>query len=180
MKRVALFALCAALGACSGGDHEDLKRWMAESTKDMRGKIPPLPEVKPYQPVPYDVEGLVDPFKSSKIEPESRVKGGGKGGPFQPDFDARELRNSLLEKYPLESLKMIGYLNINRQPIAAIAVDGKVKQLKVGDYAGLDFGMVTKITDQEVVLRELIQDSAGDWSERTSYLYLQGKEESKK
>jgi type IV pilus assembly protein PilP len=39
---------------------------------------------------------------------------------------------------------------------------------------------VTKITDQEVVLRELIQDSAGDWSERTSYLYLQGKEESKK
>ena len=81
MKRIALIALCATLGACSGGDHEDLKRWMAESTKDMRGKIPPLPEVKPYQPVPYDVEGIVDPFRPSKIEPESRVKGGGKGGP---------------------------------------------------------------------------------------------------
>ena len=58
MKRIALIALCATLGACSGGDHEDLKRWMAESTKDMRGKIPPLPEVKPYQPVPMTSKGL--------------------------------------------------------------------------------------------------------------------------
>jgi len=176
-----LVALCAALGACSGGDHDDLKQWMAESSKDMRGNIPKLPEVKPYQPVPYDVEALVDPFKASKIEPESKNRqGAGQGGAFQPDFDARELRNSLLEKYPVESLKMIGYLNVNRRPMAVIQVEDKVKQVKVGDYVGLDFGMVTQITDKEVVLRELIQDSAGDWSERTSSLYLQSKEGSKK
>ncbi len=177
MKRLILVALCGALGACSGGDHEELKQWMAESTKDMRGNIPKLPEVKPYQPVPYDVEGLLDPFKAGKIEPESKNKqGAGNGGAFQPDFEARELRNSLLEKYPIESLKMIGYLNVNRRPIAVIQVEDKVKQVKVGEYLGLDFGMVTRITDKEVVLRELIQDSAGDWSERTSSLYLQGKE----
>ena len=75
---------------------------------------------------------------------------------------------------------MIGYLNINRRPIAVIQVENKVKQVKVGDYVGLDFGMVTQITDKEVVMRELIQDSAGDWSERTSSLYLQAKEGSKK
>jgi len=181
VKRIMLVALCAALGACSGGDHDDLKQWMAESSKDMRGNIPKLPEVKPYQPVPYDVEALVDPFKASKIEPESKNRqGAGQGGAFQPDFDARELRNSLLEKYPVESLKMIGYLNVNRRPMAVIQVEDKVKQVKVGDYVGLDFGMVTQITDKEVVLRELIQDSAGDWSERTSSLYLQSKEGSKK
>ena len=181
MKRLILVALCGALGACSGGDHEEIKRWMAENTKDMRGNIPKLPEVKPYEPVPYDVEALVEPFKASKIEPESkRGKGGGRGGAFEPDFEARELRNSLLEKYPIESLKMIGYLNVNRQPIGVIQVENKVKQVKVGEYIGLDFGMVTRITDREVVLRELIQDSAGDWSERTSSLYLQGKEGSSK
>ena len=59
-------------------------------------------------------------------------------------------------------------------------MEDKVKQVKVGDYVGLDFGMVTQITDKEVVMRELIQDSAGDWSERTSSLYLQGKEGSRK
>jgi type IV pilus assembly protein PilP len=64
--------------------------------------------------------------------------------------------------------------------MAVIQVDDKVKQIKAGDYIGLDFGMVTKISDKEVELRELIQDSAGDWSERTSLLYLQSTEGSKK
>lgn len=181
MKRILLVALCAALGGCSGGDHEDLKQWMADNTKDLRGSVPKLPEVLPYQPVPYEVEGMLDPFKPNKIEPESKYKqAAGKGGAFQPDFEARELRNSLLEKYPVESLKMIGYLNVNKRPMAVIQVEDKVKQVKVGDYIGLDFGMVTQISDKEVELRELIQDSAGDWSERKSSLYLQSKEGSKK
>lgn len=181
MKRIALIALCGLLGACSSGDHEELKQWMAENTSDMRGNIPKLPEVKPYEPVPYDVDGVVDPFKPSKIEPESKYKQlAGKGGAFQPDFEAREVRNSLLEKYPLESLKMIGVLNVNKRPMAVMQVEDKVKQVKVGDYMGLDFGMVTQISDTEVQLRELIQDSAGDWTERKSSLYLQTKEGSKK
>lgn len=181
MKRLSLVVLCCALAACSGSDHEELRQWMADSSKDMRGGIPKLPEVQPYQPVPYEVEGMLDPFKPNKIEPESKYRqAAGKGGAFQPDFEARELRNSLLEKYPLESLKMIGYLNVNKQPIAVIQVDDKVKQIKVGDYIGLDFGMVTKISDKEIELRELIQDSAGDWSERKSSLFLQSKEGSKK
>ena len=181
MKRILLTALCSVLVACSGEGHDELKQWMADNTKDLRGSVPKLPEVLPYQPVPYDVEGMLDPFKPGKIEPESkRGQGGGKGGAFQPDFDARELRNSLLEKYPIESLKMIGFLNINKQPMAVVQVEDKVKQVKVGDYIGFDFGMVTQISDKEVELRELIQDSAGDWSERKSTLYLQSKEGSKK
>ena len=179
MIRLALVVSCGLLGACSGDGHEDLQKWIDESSRDLRPNIAKLPEVKPYEAVPYDPQGLVDPFKSSKIEPEAKNKAG-KGGEFQPDMEAREMRNSILEKYPLESLKMIGYLNINNQPIAAIQVEDKVKQAKIGEYLGLDFGMVTQITDTEVKLRELIQDSAGDWSERESSLYLQGKEGSKK
>jgi type IV pilus assembly protein PilP len=181
VKRLILIAMCGVLGGCSSGDHDNLKQWMAESAKDMRGNVPKLPEVLPYQPVPYDVEAMLDPFQSSKIGPESKSRmGAGNGGAYQPDFEARELRNNLLEKYPIESLNMIGYLNVNKRPMAVIQVEDKVKQVKVGDYVGLDFGMVTKISDKDVELRELIQDSAGDWSERTSSLYLQGKEGSKK
>jgi len=181
VRRTILFALCGVLAACSGGGHEDLKQWMDENSKGLKASVPKLPEVQPYQPVPYDVEGMLDPFKANKIEPESKYKqASGKGGAFQPDFEARELRNSLLERYPIESLKMIGYLNVNKRPIAVIQVDNKVKQIKVGDYIGLDFGRVTQISDTEVELRELIQDSAGDWSERKSSLYLQSKEGSQK
>ncbi|WP_434514181.1 pilus assembly protein PilP [Dechloromonas sp. ARDL1] len=181
MNRLLLTVVFSVLGACAGGEHEDLKQWMAENTKDMRGNVPKLPEVKPYEPVPYSMDGVLDPFKPSKIEPESRYKQlAGKGGAFQPDFEAREIRNSMLEKYPIESLKMIGYMNVNKRPMAVIQVEDKVKQVKVGDYMGLDFGMVTQVSDTEVQLRELIQDSAGDWSERKSSLYLQSKEGSKK
>lgn len=181
MKRLIPFCLCVMLAACSGSDHEDLKEWMTENSKDLKGGVKKLPEVLSYHAIAYDVEGMLDPFKASKIEPDSKNKqGAGKGGVYQPDFDARDLRNNLLEKYPLESLKMIGALNVNNRPMAVIQVEDKVKQVKLGDYIGLDFGMVTRISDNDVQLRELIQDAAGDWSERNSTLYLQSKDGGKK
>lgn len=175
-----LIGLISLMG-CSSGEHDDLRQWMEESTKDLRGQVKPLPEVKAYVPVPYEMYGITDPFRPAKIEPEGRGKlGAGKGGGLQPDFEARELRNNVLEKYPLESLTMIGRLVINKVPMAAIQYEDKVKQVKVGDYIGLDFGMVTAIGESEVKLRELIQDSAGEWSERDSSLLLQSKEGSSK
>lgn len=179
MRGVPWCVLVLSLVGCSGADHDELRVWMAENTKDLRGGIPKLPEVKPYAAVPYEVDAILDPFKSTKIEPDAKTKQGtGKGG-FQPDFEAREVRNSLLEKYPLESLKMIGVLNVNRRQLALIQVDNKVKQAGVGEYLGLDFGVITRISENEVQIRELVQDSAGDWSERNSSLLLQGKEGAK-
>lgn len=181
MIRLIVVALSAMVAGCSSGDHEDLRQWMKENTKDMRGSIPRLPDVKPYEPVPYDAEGMLDPFKAAKIEPESKGRqGAGKGGGLQPDFEAREIRNSTLEKYPLESLKMIGYLNMDGRPIAIVQADQNIKQVRVGEYMGLDFGMVTQITEREVAVRELVQDSAGDWMERSNSMYLQGKEGGRK
>lgn len=176
MKKLSIALLIAALSGCGGGDHEDLRLWMAEATKDMRGKIPPLPQIRPYEAVPYAVESLADPFNSGKIEPEGKGKRGGTQGGLQPDFEAREMRNSIMEKYPLESMRMIGVMKINNQTMAAIQVDQLVKQVKVGEYIGLDFGVITRITDQEVEIREVVEDSTGDWSERTNTLQLQAKE----
>lgn len=92
---------------------------------------------------------------------------------LQPDFEAREVRNSLLEKFPLEDLKMIGMFYINEQPMAVIKVDDKVQQVRVGDYLGTDFGRITAIHETEVEVLELVQDPSGDWTERESSLFLQ-------
>ena len=175
-----MLLLSCLLAACMEDDHADLQAWMVENSKDLRVTVPKLPEVKPYEPVPYVGEGQLTPFSSAKVEPEVRAgKGTGKGG-LQPDYEAREARNSLLEKYPVESLKMIGFMRINNRPMAAILVDSKVRLLKVGDYIGMDFGMVTAVTDAEVKLKELVQDSAGDWTERESTLLLQAREDGKR
>ena len=76
---------------------------MSDATKNVKGKIPPLPQVTPYEPVAYDAGNLVDPFKPSKILPERSNKGGGS----KPDFDRPK---EPLEAYPLESLKYVGVM----------------------------------------------------------------------
>jgi type IV pilus assembly protein PilP len=167
MKKRAVVLASVVLVACSGGDHDDLRQWMAEASKDMKGSVPPLPQVTPYEPVPYDAGGLIDPFKQAKIEPEQKPGG---GGGKRPDYDRPR---EPLEAYPLESLKYVGVMIKNKTGYAIIQVDGSLFQVKVGNYMGQNFGVITKVSDTEVSLRELVQDPAGDWAERSSTLLLQ-------
>jgi len=46
-------ALLGVLFGCGGEEHGDLKQELALLTKDVRGLVDPLPQVKPYEPVPY-------------------------------------------------------------------------------------------------------------------------------
>lgn len=158
------------LAACGGGEQEELRQWMQQQTKDFRGKVPPLPEVKPYEPVPYDAAGLLDPFRPSKMVTDRRAAG---GGALQPDLDRPK---EPLESYPLESIKYVGSLTKNRQSHGIVQVEGALHQVRTGNYMGQNFGVVTKISEMEIDLRELVQDSAGDWVERNSTLHLQAKE----
>jgi type IV pilus assembly protein PilP len=165
-------AVCLGLSACGGEEHQDLREWMKESTKDFKGHVPPLPEIKPFPVVSYDAADLVDPFRPSKIEPVKKAGAGG-GGTSQPDFDRRK---EPLEAYPLESLKMVGVIQQNKMTHAVILAGKAIYQVKIGNYMGQNFGIVTNISDHEVQLRELVQDSSGDWTERTSSLELQVQE----
>jgi type IV pilus assembly protein PilP len=62
MKSAAVLLATILLAACGGERHGDLKQWMHESTKDLKGKVPPLPEIKPFPVVAYEAGELVDPF----------------------------------------------------------------------------------------------------------------------
>lgn len=173
MRKIAVLLASFALAACAANSHEDLRQWMSEVSKDVKGKIPPLPEVKPYEPVLYDAANLLDPFKSNKIEPEQKKNG---GGGLQPDYDRAK---EPLESYPLESLKYVAVLIKNKVGYAIIQADGALFQVKVGNYMGQNFGLITQVSESEVTLRELAQDSTGDWVERESSLLLQEKESRK-
>ena len=168
MKRAALLVAGLVLAACGGDEHQDLKQWMKDSTKDIKGKVPPLPEIKPFPVILYETADLVDPFKPSKLEPEKKSGAGG----LQPDLNRRK---ETLESYPLESLKMVGTLMKGKMLHALILADKNVHQVKIGNYMGQNFGIITNISETEISLRELVQDSLGDYSERTSTLQLQEK-----
>jgi type IV pilus assembly protein PilP len=170
MKKIVMALACLLLVACASEEHGDLRQWMDEASKEVRGRIPPLPKVKPYEPVPYDASNLLDPFKPSKIVSEQKKSG---GGGLQPDLNRPR---EPLEAYPLESLKYVGVMTKKNVSYAIIQVDGSLYQVRVNNYMGQNFGVIAKITETEVVLKELTQDSAGDWVERESTLLLQGQE----
>lgn len=157
--------LAAALTACGGGDMEDLQQFMDEAGKDMLGKVEPLPQIKPYEPFSYDAFDLPDPFKPRKLSPA------GGGGGLQPDLTRPK---EPLEAYSLETLKMVGMISKKNGIFAVIATPDKaVYHVRAGNYVGQNFGLITKITDTEITLKEIVQDSAGDWAERTSTMTLQ-------
>ena len=89
----------------------------------------------------------------------------------QPDLNRRK---EALEAFPLESLQMVGTLEQKRVNYALIKTpDKNLYRVKVGNYVGQNFGVISAISDSAVTLKEVIQDSSsGSWTERTSSLQL--------
>lgn len=166
------FAVIAAamfvLAACGGDEHQDLKEELKNMTKDLRGNIPPLPVVKPYEPVPYTAYELPDPFGPAKIELATGAAKN-KGGANAPNTNRPK---EALEAYPLESLRMVGTLSQKGVNYALVRADASVYRVKVGNYMGQNFGLITGITDNQINLKELVQDASGDWTERKVALQL--------
>jgi len=164
MKRLASILIVLGLTGCGGSGIDDLQTFVAETGKDTQGKIEPLPEVKAYEPFTYNAFDLPDPFKPRKLST-------GGGGGMQPDLNRPK---EPLEAFSLETLKMVGMLSKQGVIHAVIKTpDNAIYHVRKGNYVGQNFGLITQIGDSEVSLREIVQDSAGDWSERTSTLILQ-------
>ena len=52
-----------SLAACSGGDGDDLDKFIRNSGNGLKGKVDALPEVRPFQTVDFNADGtLNDPF----------------------------------------------------------------------------------------------------------------------
>ena len=157
---------CLGLAACSGEQYSDLRQFVKDSENLPHGRIPPLPDVKPYEPFTYDAYNLVDPFKPRKIEPPKNSAAGGK----QPDLNRRK---EPLEAYPLENLRMVGTLQQNKATYALVkSPDNNLFRVKAGNYVGQNFGLITEISESTITLKEIVQDSGGEWTDRISTLTL--------
>ena len=166
LSKLLLLALCSsALIACTGDKGDDLDKFMATAANDMGKTVAPLPEVLPYTPLQYNADGILsDPFKARKAA--------NKSGALQPNTNRPK---EALEAYPLESLKYVGSLSKSKLSYALIKTpDNTVQQVKVGNYIGPNFGLITKIDETSISLKEIIQDDlTGDWVERTASINLQ-------
>jgi len=171
----------AMLAACGGEQHSDLKSELDKLTKDMRGRVDKLPEVKPYEPVPYTAEHkddtkkekLVDPFRPTRIEV---------GQADKPQVDAKTLSRvkqeqdrpkEPLEAFALESIQMQGTLTQGKETFALVKAGSNLYRVRKGNYMGQNYGVIMAIDEGQISLKELVQDGGGEWIERQSALQLQ-------
>lgn len=172
-KRAARVALAvsalSALAAC-GGESDELQAWMEQQRREVRPNVTPLSPPKRFDPQPYDQSAAVEPFSSQKLTVALKQEARAPNSLYAGEVNRRK---EPLEAYPLDSMAMVGSVARGGRPFALLKVDNLLYQVKVGDYLGQNFGKVMAITETEVTVREVVQDSAGEWIERPAALQLQ-------
>lgn len=173
MRSWLMALLCLSLAACGSSGIEDIQQFVENSGQGLRGKAESLPEVKPYEPFTYNAFDLPDPFRPRKLDTPKPTHSGG----IQPDV---ERRKEPLEGYPLESLRMVGFLQKEKLNYALIVTPERdLHQVKVGNYLGQNYGIVTDVVirdvgDAEIKVTELYQEDSGNWVEKPTSIRLVG------
>lgn len=168
-----LLASVLLLAGCAGEEHGDLRAWMEESARNMHGKVDPLPQVKPYVPYVYAAFDLTEPFSELKLKVERP-----KNGVLAPNTNRPK---EPLEAFDLEKLIMAGTLERANVMYALIKTpEGSMYRVKPGNYIGQNFGLITEISETEVKLKEIVEDSNGDWVERASTIVLEEHQQEQK
>jgi type IV pilus assembly protein PilP len=171
----ALMAALAAscLAACGSSNRDEIQAWMNAQKAEIKPRVQPIPEPKKFTPENYTQEGATDPFSKEKLT--QALKRESAQSTSNAALVAPELarRKEPLESFPLDSMKMVGSLMKQGQPVALVRVDNLLYQVRPGNYLGQNYGRITKVGETEVELREIVQDAAGEWIERTATLQLQ-------
>jgi len=177
MTRRSVIALIAPLlaGALLAGcntEHQELQDWMEQQKREVRPNVQPLAPPKKFDPVPYANGQAVDPFSAQKLSVALKQEARQPSSLLAAEMNRRK---EPLEAYPLDAMAMVGSMVRAGRPMALLRVDNLLYQVKAGDYLGQNFGRILRITETEVVLREVVQDAAGEWIERNATLQLQEK-----
>lgn len=167
-----IVAVPLVLSACGLSSETEIQQWMAETRSTMKPNTQPVPEPKQFTPQTYESRAVVDPFDGQKIvmavarQQQARAS----ASSVKPDLDRRR---ETLEGFPLDQIRMVGMMRQSGTNVALVESNGSTHMLRVGNYVGQNFGLVTRITEAEVQLKEIVQDAAGEWVERPAKLELQ-------
>jgi len=164
----------AALAGCGAAEQQEVQKWMSDQRAITKPQVQPIPEPKKFTPQVYTQEAAVEPFGNQKLA-QALKKDAQQSGSQSAALLAPELsrRKEPLEGFPLDAMAMVGSMVKLGQPVALVKVDNLLYQVRPGNYLGQNYGKITKVGETEVVLRELVQDAAGEWIERTATLQLQ-------
>lgn len=155
------------MAGCSSDD-TDLQEFI-EKTRSMHlGSVEPLPQFKPYKNFVYSAGNMRDPFEPAFEENAEKEKQG-------PSPDNQRPREPL-EKFPLDTLRMVGILEQKNQLWGLIKdPQNIVHRVQVGNYAGQNEGQIVSVSEDKIELVEIVPDSLGGFVERHATLSISEK-----
>lgn len=172
-KLISLILASIGLSGCISSGDEELRQWMTDLRSTVKPHVIPLAEPKQFLPQTYSMDSGVEPFNPVKLTQALRresTQSASNAALIAPEMARRK---EPLEAYPLDVMAMVGSLDKKGSPTALLKVDKLLYQVRVGNYIGQNYGRITRITENSIQLREIVQDATGDWIERTASLDLQ-------
>lgn len=163
-----ILCLSLIMSGCSSDNTSDLKDYVDEIKSRPKGRIPPLPEITPYETYLYQVSHLRDPFTQFVAEEEASLEIQDSG--LHPNLNRKREE---LEQYSLDSLKFVGNIVKGGKTWALVtAPDNAVYRVLPGNHMGSNYGEIISITEDAIILKEIIPNGVGGWTEREASLDL--------
>lgn len=147
---IALISLCMI--GCSANVEEEVQLFIDTIKKYPVENFKSIPDPNPIESITYQAAHLKNPFDTSSFEQSEQPSGG------SPAFDRYK---EPLESYPLDSLKMVGYLKKESTYFALIRdPNGTIHKASVGNYLGQHNAAIQAIDDQglEVIEKNCTND----------------------
>ncbi len=164
MKKILIpLLMTVILTGCSKNDFEDIKEWMKTEETKLKGRIDKVPPAKTYNPVAYGAN--IDPFTiKEKVSLSDLLK-----DKYAPD-SKREKED--LEKEALESVRMVGTIIKDGKFFAMIKDKNNIiHYVSNGNYIGINYGQIKKITEGEILLEERIKEY-DEWKIKNTKIFL--------
>ncbi len=163
---LSLVVLGAVLTGCVGDDMQDLRAYLAEVKSRERGRIEPLPEIKQIETYVYSAGDRRDPFTPAVSGSPEATQTAATG--IAPDPLRRKEE---LESFPLDSIRMVGTLEQKESMWGLVTTkDGTIFRVKPGNYMGQNNGQITRISEEQIELTEIVSDGQGGYRERQASL----------
>lgn len=151
--KILLLSSVFVLSACEMA-HDDLQQWMTEQRQAAKGKVKQPVAPDPVQPVTYLAPAQISPheFNERRMRVVSTTN--------RPDLNRTK---ELLEDYDLESLKFAGSIGSNAGLSGLVEYNNHVYTVKKGNYIGKNYGRITAITADYIVVTEAVENADGGW-----------------
>ncbi len=158
LRKLLYIALLAMLASGCSNDMTQLENKITTIITKKYSDPPPPPKYVEFPKFSY-VAKTRDPFQEPSQKRVANVNGTkSKRCEGEVKIDPRRRREPL-EAYALDSLRMVGMLELKGTRWALLRTkDGTVHRVKPNNYIGQNHGVILQISDVKVVLREIVEN----------------------